>query len=96
MTPKLNEKVEILIKKQVSEGNQIGVQVCVYQHGEKIVDIRSQVKALHVLSNGALELTVRHGKGPELKPTEILKNVFTLNDSQIEGMRVLKTRSLII
>jgi len=40
--------------------------------------------------------TVRHGKGPELKPTEIIKNVFTLNDSQIEGMRVLKTKSLII
>ena len=66
------------------------------RNGEKIVDIRSQVKALHVLPNGALELTVRHGKGPELKPTEIIKNVFTLNDSQIEGMRVLKTKSLII
>ena len=64
--------------------------------GEKIVDIRSQVKTLHVLSNGALELTVRHGEGPELKPAEIIKNVFTLNDSQIEGMRVLKTKSLII
>jgi radical SAM family uncharacterized protein/radical SAM-linked protein len=66
------------------------------RNGEKIVDIRSQVKALHVLSNGALELTVRHGKGPELKPAEIIKNVFTLHDSQIEGMRVLKTKSLII
>ena len=66
------------------------------RNGEKIVDIRSQVKALHVLPNGALELTVRHGKGPELKPTEIIKNVFTLHDSQIEGMRILKTKSLII
>jgi radical SAM family uncharacterized protein/radical SAM-linked protein len=66
------------------------------RNGEKIVDIRSQVKALYVLSNGALELTVRHGEGPELKPTEIIKNVFTLNDSQIEGISVLKTKSLII
>ena len=66
------------------------------RNGEKIVDIRSQVKTLHVLSNGALELTVRHGKGPELKPAEIIKNVFTLHDGQIEGMRVLKTKSLII
>jgi len=48
-----------------------------------------------VLPNGELELTVRHER-PELKPTEIIKNVFTLNDSQIEGMRVLKTKSLII
>jgi hypothetical protein len=66
------------------------------RNGEKIVDIRSQVKALHVLSNDGLELTVRHGKGPELKPAEIIKNVFTLHDGQIEGMRVLKTKSLII
>jgi len=64
--------------------------------GEKIVDIRSQVKALHVLPNGELELTVRHGKGPELKPAEIIQNVFTLHDNQIEGMRILKTKSLII
>jgi len=66
------------------------------RNGEKIVDIRSQVKALHVLSNGELELILRHGEGPELKPTEIIKNVFSLHDNQIEGMRVLKTKSIII
>ena len=38
MNPDLNEKVETLIKKQVSEGRQIGIQVCAYQHGRKIVD----------------------------------------------------------
>ena len=65
-------------------------------NGDKIVDIRSQVKALHMLSNGALELTVRHGEGPELKPTEIIKNVFALNDTQSKGISVLKTKSLII
>ncbi|MBW2105306.1 MAG: hypothetical protein JRI26_04585, partial [Deltaproteobacteria bacterium] len=59
-------------------------------------DIRSQVKALNVLSNSELELIVRYGKGPELKPAEIIKNVFTLHDSQIEGMRILKTKSIII
>ncbi len=63
--------------------------------GEKIVDIRSQVKALNFLSNGKLELIVRHGIGPELKPTEIIKKVFAIPDSQIEGMKVLKIKSLI-
>ena len=38
MNNQLNEKIEKLIKKQVSEGSQIGVQVCAYQYGEKIVD----------------------------------------------------------
>ena len=66
-----------------------------HRKGEKIVDIRSQVKALHVLSNGKLELILRHGKGSKLKPIDIIQKVFTLPDSQIEGMRVLKTKSLI-
>ena len=38
MNPDLNEKVENIIKKQVAEGRQIGVQVCAYQHGRRIVD----------------------------------------------------------
>ncbi|MBW2332774.1 MAG: DUF2344 domain-containing protein, partial [Deltaproteobacteria bacterium] len=66
------------------------------RNSEITVDIRSQVKALNVLSNSELELIVRYGKGPELKPAEIIKNVFTLHDSQIEGMRILKTKSIII
>jgi CubicO group peptidase (beta-lactamase class C family) len=38
MIYELNEKVEKLIKKQISDGRQIGVQVCAYQYGKKIVD----------------------------------------------------------
>ncbi|MBN9494695.1 beta-lactamase family protein [bacterium] len=34
----LNARVEELIRRQVSEGNQIGVQVCAYQNGEMVVD----------------------------------------------------------
>ena len=63
--------------------------------GEKVVDIRAQVKSLHLLSNGKLELVVRHGKGSELKPTDIIKKIFQLTDSQIEGIRIVKTKSLI-
>jgi CubicO group peptidase (beta-lactamase class C family) len=38
MNLELNEKVEQIIKSQVSENNQIGIQVCAYQYGEKIID----------------------------------------------------------
>lgn len=38
MNAELNEKVKNLIEKQVSEKQQIGVQVSAYQYGEKIVD----------------------------------------------------------
>ncbi len=35
MNIELNEKVANLIKKQILEGRQIGVQVSAYQYGEK-------------------------------------------------------------
>jgi len=38
MNVELNEKVEALIKKQISDDRQIGLQVCAYQYGKKIVD----------------------------------------------------------
>jgi CubicO group peptidase (beta-lactamase class C family) len=34
----LNDEVKSLIESQISDGRQIGVQVCAYQYGEKIVD----------------------------------------------------------
>ena len=38
MIHELNKRVQALINKQISEGSQIGVQVCAYHYGEKIVD----------------------------------------------------------
>jgi CubicO group peptidase (beta-lactamase class C family) len=38
MNPELNEKVKNLIDQQISDKRQIGVQVCAYQYGEKIID----------------------------------------------------------
>ena len=34
----VNDKVSEFIEKQVNDGRQIGVQVCAYQDGVKIVD----------------------------------------------------------
>jgi radical SAM family uncharacterized protein/radical SAM-linked protein len=62
---------------------------------ERIIDIRSQVKELNLISSDELELILRHERGPEMKPAEIIKQVFTLSDSQAEGMRILKTRNVI-
>lgn len=38
MIPELNQKVRKLVQKQISDRRQIGVQVCAYQYGKKIVD----------------------------------------------------------
>jgi hypothetical protein len=69
----------------------------VQRHGDKerTIDIRSQVKALCLMAGDELELTTRHGIGPEMKPAEIIKEVFALSDAQVEAMRVLKTRSVL-
>ncbi len=34
----LNQKTQELLQRQIAEGRQIGVQVCAYQHGQRVVD----------------------------------------------------------
>ncbi|MBW2076529.1 MAG: TIGR03960 family B12-binding radical SAM protein [Deltaproteobacteria bacterium] len=63
--------------------------------GERSIDIRSQVKRLRLLSSNEIEMVVRHGGGPEMKPSELIKEIFALTDSQAEQMRVLKTKGIL-
>jgi len=63
--------------------------------GERTVDIRSQVKELRLVSDGEIEMVVRHDGGPSMKPSEIMENICSLSGSQSEGIRVLKTRSIL-
>ncbi len=62
---------------------------------EHVIDIRSQVKGLNLLSSDEIEMVVRHDAGPEMKPSEIIKEIFALTDSQAEEIRVLKTKSIL-
>jgi radical SAM-linked protein len=66
-----------------------------HRNGDRTVDIRSQVKELNLLSKEKMELVLRHGIGPEMKPAGIIKAVFDLTDNQIEGMRILKTKCIL-
>lgn len=64
--------------------------------GERRIDIRSQVKEVRLLSDGEIEMVVRHnGGGPTMKPSEIIEHICSLSASQSEGMRVLKTKSVL-
>jgi len=62
---------------------------------ERAIDIRSQVKGMHLLSGDEIEMVIRHGGGPEMKPSEIIGEIFSLTDSQAEEIRVLKIKSLL-
>lgn len=66
-----------------------------HRNGDRTVDIRSQVKKLDLLSKEKVELVLRHGIGPEMKPAGIIKAVFDLTDNQMEGMRILKTKCIL-
>ena len=72
------------------------VAVKKHRKGERTVDIRSQVKELHLVSSDELELVVRHGRGPEMKPAEIIKEICALPENQLAGMKILKTKGVLL
>jgi radical SAM family uncharacterized protein/radical SAM-linked protein len=62
---------------------------------QRTIDIRSQVKELHIVSSDEIKMVIRHGGGPEMRPSEIIAEIFSLNDSQAEEIKVLKTKSIL-
>jgi radical SAM family uncharacterized protein/radical SAM-linked protein len=62
---------------------------------ERTIDIRSQVKRIHLLSGDEIEMLIRHGGGPEMKPSEIIREIFSFTNSQEEEIQVLKIKSLL-
>jgi hypothetical protein len=42
-----------------------------------------------------LELVLAHGGGPEMKPADIVKEIWVLSEEQVEGMKVLKTKAVL-
>jgi hypothetical protein len=60
--------------------------------GERTVDAKTLVKALKLLSPNELNLAIRHGKGPELKPIDLIKGLFGLDEKQLEGIKIIKIR----
>ena len=72
--------------------------LAIKKHGnrKRTVDIRYQVKLLHLLSPHELELVTRHGGGPEMRPAEIIQEVCSLSEEELVGMRVLKTKGVLV
>jgi len=59
--------------------------------GEHEIDARPLVRAISLVSPNKLKLTVKETEGPGLKPTEILKAIFSLNANDLLNISVLKT-----
>jgi len=59
------------------------------------VNARPLVKSMSLISPDRVKITIQHISGPELKPAEIIKNVFLLKGYNINNMKVLKTCQVI-
>ena len=62
---------------------------------EHKINVRPLVKFMDCFSLNGIKIIMRHASGPEAKPAEIIKSVFSLNDSQINCMRILKTKQVL-
>jgi len=59
--------------------------------GDHEIDARALVGSISLVSPNKLQLTVSQTEGPGLKPTEIVKGIFSLMDEDLLNMDVLKT-----
>ncbi|MCJ7686343.1 MAG: TIGR03936 family radical SAM-associated protein, partial [Desulfobacteraceae bacterium] len=58
--------------------------------GNHEIDARALVSSISHISPNKLQLTVKQTDGPGLKPTEIVKGIFSLMDDDLLNMDVLK------
>lgn len=63
--------------------------------GDHEINARALVKSMARFSPNGIKLTVRHTTGPEARPAEIVKSVFSLEDSQVTHMKILKTKQIL-
>jgi radical SAM-linked protein len=66
----------------------------VTKKGTQVVDAKAVVKSVKRISQDRLELVIRHGSHPELRPIDIVKGVFHLNDHQANRVGLLKIRQI--
>ncbi len=63
------------------------------KNGERSIDVRPLVKSMDLPSPGRVRLVLRHTKGPEVRPSEIVKSVFHLGEEGL--LKVLKTDEVV-
>jgi radical SAM-linked protein len=62
--------------------------------GTRVVDAKAVVKSVKRLSQDRLELVIRHGSHPELRPIDIVRGIFHLNDHQANRVGLLKIKQI--
>jgi radical SAM-linked protein len=62
--------------------------------GEKMIDARRLVKSIGLVPPHDLDMVINHTDGPSLRPLDIVKEIFHLDDHQVEVIKILKVRQV--
>jgi len=62
---------------------------------QQTINARLLVKSLSFSPPHGLDLVITHHTGPQLKPIEIIKGVFEINEENAQAIRILKTRQVL-
>ena len=68
--------------------------VKINKKGEHIVDARSLVMVMKIVSPAKIDLTIRQTDTLTLKPAEIIKGVFSLREDDLANMSIVKTEQI--
>lgn len=63
--------------------------------GTQQIDARALVKSMTIVPPNSLNLIMKHNQKSELKPIDIIKEVFHLGDHQVRGIKILKIKQII-
>ena len=59
--------------------------------GEQEINARELVNSMRVVPPNAIEMSIRHGEGPNLRPVEIIKSIFSFSNEEAYSISILKT-----
>lgn len=62
--------------------------------GKREINARPLVKSMSLISPNKINLALKHAIGPELKPVEIVRSIFSLENSNTNDIRVMKTKQI--
>jgi radical SAM-linked protein len=70
--------------------------IATYSAGKKkIVDARPLVKHINLTPPDGIYMILKHVSGPNIKPIDVMKEVFQIDNDHINGTNILKTKQVI-
>ncbi len=63
--------------------------------GKQEINAKPLVSSMSLISPNKIKLALKHVTGPELKPAEIVRSVFSLKDHSVNDMNILKTKQIL-